>query len=125
MALRPGYSLLELVVVVAIIGVAAGVAAPSLIRTIERNETHAAVRAVDRVIAEARVDAFTTAVPVSPAELSRRIGQALPQGWSHELGGAPRFDESGWCPGGRLVVTTPRQRRWGFELPEGGCRPRR
>jgi len=47
MALRPGYSLLELVVVVAIIGVAAGVAAPSLIRTIERNETHATVRAVD------------------------------------------------------------------------------
>ncbi len=125
MALRPGYSLLEIVVVVAIIGVAAGVAAPSLIRTIERNEAHAAIRAVDRVIAEARVEAFAMATPVSAAEFSRRIGTALPEGWFYELNGAPRFDESGWCPGGRLVVRSPRDRLWGFELEPGDCRPRR
>jgi len=125
MALRPGYSLLEVIVVVAILAVAGAVATPSLVRTLERQKAHAAVRAADRVMAELRVESFTDASPIPTDAVATRLGEAMPEGWSVNLLGEPAFNAAGWCEGGRLVVTSDRGRRWGFALEPGPCRPTR
>jgi len=125
MRLRPGYSLFEVIVVVAILAVASAVATPSLIRTLERQEAHATVRSAARILAELRVEAVASAAPVRAEAIRERLEAAMPPGWSVSLSGEPAFDATGICEGGRLVITSARGRRWGFSLEPGPCRPTR
>ena len=113
---QAGFTLLELLVVLVVLGMAASLAGPKLWHSYEKAQEQSVVRGYGEAILGLRLKAFHAgqAVTLSAANNEgRNIQDAmLPDDWSIE-----RFDTlfllpSGVTNGGSVILTAPTARRW-------------
>ena len=123
MTARPGYSLLEILVVLAILGAAAALSGPSVARMIDRYEAQAVVRSAEARLGELRLTAFTRSRPYTAEEIQAELNQVIAAGWSVDAPDTLAINASGYCTGGELVLVEPSGRAWRRTLSEGECRP--
>ncbi len=127
-ARQRGISLLEILVVLAIIGALVAVSAPSLDRYLDALTFSGKTQTIARDIARLRITALVERRTLFFPQADDRgepayegLSEPLPEGWAIE--GEPIiFFESGACTGGELTVQTPDNRtaRLKFNAPQ--CR---
>lgn len=122
-AAREGYSLLEILVVLAILGLAAALSGPSVTRMIERYEAQSVVRIVEGRVSEMRLRAFLRSSPLTGEEIEAQLNEISAEGWSISVPETMTINASGYCTGGELVLQEPAGRTWRRTLSEGECRP--
>jgi len=121
-----GFTLLELLVVLALMALIAGLAAPRAVSALEGARQRAVERELRLVLAGLPLEAFRagTALEVSVASLQARIS-AWPSGWSIELEQPLAYSAEGGARGGVVRVRNDQGRVQAFliEPYTGALRP--
>lgn len=104
-----GFTLLEMLVVLVILGMAAALVAPALSRTVERVAEAGAREQVARGIARLplRVREQGVALRLEPGQPLRIDGQPWPDGWDVIAATPVVVAASGYCAGALWRVRTP------------------
>lgn len=118
---RAGYSLLEVIVVVAILGIAATVSGPSIGRMISGQQAQQVVRGVATEMGALRAEAFLSSKSLSAEDVQARLDAHIPSDWRIEVDENLHLASSGYCTGGGVVLIAPAGRRWTFDVSEGDC----
>jgi type II secretory pathway pseudopilin PulG len=113
--------LLEIVVVVAILGLAAALSAPSVGRMVARQQAQEAVRSVSTELAALRVEAYLAAASIDAETTRARLDAVLPERWEVSVEPGLRFSASGYCAPGVVTVFEPSGRAWRLQVAEGDC----
>lgn len=118
-----GFTLLEMLVVLVILGLAAAVVAPPLARTVERvreaGDRDDLRRGLERLPLQAREQGRALDIPAGT--LLPAPGRAWPEGWRLVAATPLRIEASGFCHGGDVQASGPGgPRRWRLEAPD--CR---
>ena len=116
-----GYSMLEVIVVVAIMATAVTLAAPSLGRMVERYEAQAVLNGIDRRLLELRVLSATEARAFNSGQINQFLQDDLANGWRVTVSDNVQFSSYGICTGGRLNVLRSDGREMTFSLDRGDC----
>ena len=121
-----GFTLLELLVVLALMGLLAGLVAPSALRAWEGARHRAVEREVRLVLAGLPVEAFRSgaALELNAPALVRRMDD-WPPGWALEVERPLAYSADGVARGGRVRVRTPQgqERVWEVEAFTGAIKP--
>lgn len=120
-SVRAGYSLLEVIVVVAILGVAATVSGPSIGRMITSQQAQQVVRGVATEMGALRAKAFLSSRSLSAEDVQTQLDAHIPSDWRIEVGETLRVASSGYCTGGEVRLVAPSGRLWMFEVSDGDC----
>lgn len=120
-ARRPGYSLLEVIAVVAIIAVAVTLSAPNMLRLMERQAAQGVVRSLDITVLQLRREALSSGRGYAHDETAARLQAGLEPGWRLALSRTVAFTAAGYCPGGTAELTSPEGRAYTVSLAEGAC----
>ena len=118
---RPGYSLLEIIVVVAILGLAASVSVPSVGRMVEAQQAREVVGDVRSRLNGVRMQAFTTSKRFDADAVRSELENGLAVGWYTEVSETLVFRGSGTCSEGIVSVVNERGRRWRLSVANGNC----
>jgi prepilin-type N-terminal cleavage/methylation domain-containing protein len=111
---RAGYSLLEVLLSVALIALSGAIAAPSIIAGLDRREADLALVSLEAGITGLRQDAVLGASPleIGPGDVSAYFA-GLPAGWQVEAEGALRLSAGGLCDSpAELILSSPDRRQW-------------
>jgi prepilin-type N-terminal cleavage/methylation domain-containing protein len=119
-----GFTLLEMLVVLALIGVMAGLALPNFSRFLESFTLKNQWAAVERELADLPYQIFIsgTAFQLDSRTASTRL-TTLPEGWRVETTQPITYRFSGWCEGGRLAVISATGTRRDYQLAAPTCNP--
>jgi prepilin-type N-terminal cleavage/methylation domain-containing protein len=118
-----GFTLLEMLVVLVLLGMAASIVAPPLARTVDRvresGDREDVRRGLEGLPVAARGQgaalAFGAGVAIVPP------GRAWPEGWRVVAATPVRIESTGWCRGGEVQVNGPAgPHRWRLASPD--CR---
>lgn len=120
-AARRAYSLLEVLIVVALLGLAVAISGPSLGRMIERQQAQQTLKAGAAALSELRVEAFVTGTDYRSEQVQERVNAALATGWSSEVPETLAFRRSGYCQGGQVRIVEPSGRVWVVPVEDGDC----
>ena len=117
-----GFTLLEMLVVLALIGVMAGLALPNFSRFLESFTNSSRWSGIEREIADLPYQVFSTGVALrlDAAAAALRI-PAIPADWRVEVAAPILYRESGWCEGGRLAVVSAAGERRDYLLVAPAC----
>ena len=123
-----GVTLLEILVVLAIMGVLIAVTAPSAGRYLDALTFNTKVREIARDVSQMRITALVErrALFFPQADAQGRatyvgLSESLPEGW--EISGGPIiFYESGACAGGELTIRTDKEREARLFFTAPHCR---
>lgn len=118
---RAGYSLLEVLIVVALLGLAVAISGPSLGRMVERQQTQQTLRAGAAALSQLRVDAYLSGVDLRSDAVQERLDAALAPGWTSDVPAELTFRHSGYCRGGEVRVFEPGGRAWLISVADGDC----
>lgn len=118
---RAGYTMLEVVVVVAIMATALSLATPAFIRMIEQQRVQTVLRGVNLGLTEIRATSQLESRPIDAVEIETRLAQDLPVQWYVSVDETVGFSAAGTCGGGSLLVTTPARREYSFSLADRTC----
>jgi len=118
---RAGYSLLEIVVVVAILATVVGLATPSFIRMIEQQRVQAVLRRVDLGLLDLRMTSQSEARVINATEAEQYLAEDLPLGWYIAVSEQVVFSSTGTCDGGSVRITTADERVYAFDLAPRSC----
>lgn len=121
---RAGYSLLEILVVLALLGLVATIAGPPVGRWVDQAAQRAALQALDRVLLEQRREAVVSAREIGGMEIEAALRVELGAQWQVQASETVNFSALGYCPGGEMLLQTPNGRTYRRELTRGDCRPR-
>lgn len=120
-----GYTLLEMVVVLALLGLAVGMTAPAGFRMIgswrEATEVEQVLRQIAALPARARQEGLALTLQAAPAEANVI---SLPEGWSLEMSAPLRIGSNGACSDAQGRLSTTRQ-TVDFHVQAPFCRIRR
>lgn len=123
-----GVSLIEILVVLAIIGALVAVTAPSLGGYLDALTFNTKTQSIARDIARMRIRALTERKTLFFPQTDERgeavyvgLSEPLPEGWAIE-GEPVVFFESGACTGGELSLTGPGFRRARLTFSAPHCR---
>jgi general secretion pathway protein H len=113
-----GFTLIEMLVVIAVLGLIAGIGFPAVDRALDRAEFRAAAARVELAAREARARAIGSGAPVAFGVPTgggpiRRQGDAFALPATMRLALPPqglRFYPDGSATGGQIVLTAPRGR---------------
>ena len=121
---RAGFTLLEMLVVLALIGVMAGLALPNFTRFLESFTNNSKWNAIEREFADLPYQVFVSGVAfrLDPATASTRI-TAIPPDWRLEMSAPVLYRENGWCEGGRLAIVSAAGERRDYQLVSPTCSP--
>lgn len=125
-----GFTLLEMLAALAILGMVVAVAAPSLVRTLEAasfaSEAELIARDIEAMRTKALLERRRFVFPGEGETAYEELSAPPPEGWAIE-GGPVVFLDTGVCLGGVLAVTDGKGRRREIELAAPDCRitPRR
>lgn len=118
---RAGYSLFEVLVVVAIMGIAATISGPSISRMITAQQAKQVVRGVVTEFGAIRAEAFMDSSPFDAEDISDRLTSTAPEGWRVTVDDSVTLTASGYCRPGQLHIDSPSGRRWALAISEGDC----
>lgn len=118
---RGGYSLLEVIVVVAILGVAATLSGPSITRMIAGQQARQVVRALVTEFGAIRAEAFIQSRSYDAEAITARLSETAPAQWSVAVDESVTLAASGYCTSGPIEVTAPGGRRWVLQVSRGDC----
>lgn len=118
---RTGYSLLEVIVVVAILGLAATVSTPSLLRMIASQQAQQVVRGIVTEFGALRAEAFIQNTVFTAEALEERLSLAAPADWTLQVDDSVMLSGNGYCSAGSITVQSPSARRWTIQVNEGDC----
>lgn len=127
---RRGFTLLELLAALAIMGLVVAVAAPSLSRTIESaafvSKADLLAREIEGLRAKALLERRRFVFPNTGSAPFEELSASIPEGWTIE-GGPVVFLEAGVCLGGVLTISDGKGRRRELNLiaPDCGINERR
>lgn len=116
-----GFTLLEILVVLVILGMAAALVAPPLARTVDRvreaGERDDVVRALGRLPLYARDGGV--ALEIAAGDALPAQGEAWPPGWRVVAATPLRIEANGFCVGGEVQADGPAgPRRWRLVAPD-------
>ena len=118
-----GFTLLEMVVVLAIIATIAGVALPNFARMIESYEQKATLGAINSELSALSFRAFSQASPISlSSESSRVLVGSLPADWRISVEKPINFEANGFCSGGDVTVANKNNAEWRLKLVPPLCK---
>lgn len=130
-----GFTLIEMLVTLGVLGLAAGIAFPSVERAMRSQQFASAAAGIDLAVREARADAVQRGATQSLTPLPGRTGLrrptgeaiALPVGARIEVSGeGVSFYRDGSSSGGSIALLDgPRGRRWDISAGTGLVRVRR
>jgi prepilin-type N-terminal cleavage/methylation domain-containing protein len=120
-SVRAGYSLLEVIVVVAILAIAATVSGPSIGRMITSQQAQNVVRGVATEMGALRAEAFLSSTRFNAQEAQGRLSQSAPSDWLIEVEDSVSIGPGGYCTPGAVVLISPSGRRWALSVSEGTC----
>lgn len=123
-----GFTLFELLVVLALLGLVAGMTLPAGVRALEAARERAVEREVRLVLAGLPLEAFRSGLPLEvPASALRQRLTAWPQGWLLELDQPLAYSAEGVARGGQVRLQTPQGRlqTWVVEPYTGALTPAR
>lgn len=117
-----GFTLLEMVVVLAIIATIAGVALPNFARMIESYEQKSTLGSVTSELGELSFKAYTQAKPMllSP-ETARTLLPSLPTDWQVAIEAPVTIQANGFCSGGLATITARSGAAWQITLRAPLC----
>lgn len=118
---QAGYSLLEVIVVVAILGLAATLSTPSLLRMIAAQQAQQVVRGLVTEFGVLRAEAFIQNTALTAEALEERLSRAAPADWTLQVDDTVRLSGNGYCTAGAITVRSPSSRSWIIQVSEGGC----
>ena len=121
LAVRAGYSLLEVIVVVAILGIAATLSGPSIGRMITGQQAQQVLRGVATEMGALRAEAFLNNVALTADDVQTRLEAHIPSDWRIEVDETLHLASSGYCTGAGVAIIAPAGRRWAFDVSEGDC----
>lgn len=120
---QAGYSLLEVLIAIAILALAISMSIPSMAALLERHQARQAFAAVNVWLTDQRTLARTSGAMMTWAEgASPARAVDLPQGWSAQFLGPARIYPSGACAPMRIQILSPRQRVWERVVAPDQCR---
>lgn len=108
--LRSGYTLIEVVVAVAIAASVIALSAPALIRSIERSHERQVIAGVISTLYDLRAQSVFDSRDMDSEAVTANLQDALPQGWALRVPEAFRLSRAGFCTGGDIQLETPRAR---------------
>jgi len=121
-----GFTLLEMLVVLALIGVMAGLALPNFSRFLESFTNSSRWSGIEREIADLPYQVFSSGVALrlDSGGAAQRI-PAIPSDWRVEVAAPILYRESGWCEGGQLAIVSAAGERRDYVLLAPACAPSR
>ena len=118
---RAGFTLMEMVVVVAIIAVAVTLSTPSLMRALDRHTASQVFSTLNGELARMRQDAVLDARHIRNDEVRQRLDSVSPHDWSVRVSETVAYSPSGYCPGGDLEALDASERTTRVALASGNC----
>lgn len=120
---QAGYSLLEVLIAIAILALAIALSIPSMAALLERHQARQAFTAVNVWLTDQRTLARTSGAMIAFDEGDSPARAAdLPQGWSASFLGPAQIYPSGACAPMRIQILSPRQRVWERTVAPDQCR---
>jgi len=126
-----GYSLLEVLVALAILSLAVAVVAPDMRKGLSAASRRTLLMDVERYVLDARrmaMDSESAVVIAAPEPAVRRSqadddtpGPPLPRGWVTISATTLRVDGAGVCDRGRMIVRRPGEKDAAFSVSGGNC----
>jgi prepilin-type N-terminal cleavage/methylation domain-containing protein len=119
-----GFTLLEMLVVLALIGVMAGIALPNFSRFLDSFSVRNQWAGVERELADIPYQVFVSgsSFRFDSSSAGKRL-TSLPEGWRVEVASHILYRYSGWCEGGRLAVVSAGGERRNYQLAAPACSP--
>ncbi len=123
-----GFTLVELLLVLALVAAAAGLVAPQLLRWVDGARERAALEALRSALSALPEQAFFAgrAIELGPDGAAGPAAPALPlpEGWALRLAAPLRYEPNGMTRGGTVDVLAPGRPpvRWRIEPPAGRVR---
>jgi prepilin-type N-terminal cleavage/methylation domain-containing protein len=117
-----GFTLLEMVVVLAIIATIAGVALPNFARMIESYQQKSTLGSVTSELSGLSFRAFSGAAPLTlSAESARTLVPSLPSDWQLRVDPPITIQANGFCAGGDATITAKTGATWQVKLVPPLC----
>ncbi len=107
---RPGYSLLEVILALAVAALAASLAVPSMLRMIDSWQDRAVVREVVREMGNLRAGAVLSRTGLPRDAIEDALSAAIPDGWELSVSEGFAISPAGLCGAGRIALVSPRGR---------------
>lgn len=127
---RSGFTLVELLLVLALVALAAGVVAPQLMRWVEGSRQRAALESLRTALSALPEQAFFSGQAIElgrdgkPSPHPAAPVLPVPDGWTLRLSAPLRYEANGMTRGGTLDVIVPDRPpvRWRIDPPTGNVR---
>lgn len=122
-----GFTLIEILVVLVVVGLLAGIAIPNLQKVVQRIEISSQRQAVIGELAGLGYRAYVTGQPIS---LGKKAGNSrpgendplhLPDRWQIDIPQPILYTFNGACSGGTVILTAPDNRQEIFQLKPPRC----
>lgn len=117
--MRDAFSLLEVLIAIGLIALTTTLAAPNIIRLLDRYEAQQALSVAAAVIFDARIQAITTGLNVTVNEHSPLLAD-LETLWRLAPGSSIEISHSGRCSAGQIILEN-NSNRHNFEVTDHNC----
>lgn len=122
-----GFTLVEILVVLVVIGLIAGVAMPNMVKMLQSTERASQRATLLGEIAGLGYRAYLTGQPLTLGEAPAAGAKLqppfqIPKGWQLETPQPITYNFNGICSGGKIILVSPDERRETFHLEPPRCK---